>query len=132
MDKKFNEFDNGSTTLKVALLKNTYTPDQDAHTTWNDVSAYETSGTGYTTGGATLASVAVTYASKVTTFDAADSSWAGSTVTARYAVVYDDTTAGATNKKLIMYVDFGADHSSSSSTFGITWAATGLATFTVS
>lgn len=49
-----------SDTLKVSLLTSSYTPDLDAHDFFDDVSAYEVSGTGYTTGGASLANASVT------------------------------------------------------------------------
>ena len=59
------------------------------------------SGAGYLTGGKT---VAATWAgaSGTDTFDVADASWTatGGSITARYAVLYDDT---ATNKPLIAY-----------------------------
>lgn len=112
-------------TVKVALVTDTYTPDQDTHDEWADVSANEASGTGYTAGGATLGSKTVTYdnATNRTTFSGGNVSWSNSTVTARYAVIYDDTTAG---KPLIAYVDFGSNQSSSSGTFTIAWSANGI------
>ena len=117
-------------TLKVALVTSSYTPDQDAHDYWADVSANEASGTGYTAGGATLGSTTFTYddGSNKWTFDGADVSWSSSTITARYAVIYDDT---ATSKNLIAYVDFGTDQSSSAGTFTVSWNASGIFTITV-
>ena len=50
------EVDFDTDTIKVALLTSSYTPDQDAHDYFNDVSSAEVTGTGYTAGGATLAS----------------------------------------------------------------------------
>jgi hypothetical protein len=130
--KAFNkEIDWDTDTIKVALVTSSYTPDQDAHDYWNDVSANEASGTGYTAGGATLASKTQAYTSgtNVTKFDAADVSWPTSTVTARYAVVYLDTGSGATSP-LIAYVDFGSNQSSSAGTFSIVWDAAGIFTTT--
>lgn len=126
------EIDWGSDTLKVALLTSSYTPNQDTHDYWDDVSANEVTGTGYTAGGATLASVTIGYTSgtNVTKFDAADVSWAASTITARYAVIYDDTPGTAATKPLIAYVDFGTDQSSSAGTFTLTWSANGIFTTT--
>ena len=69
-------------------------------------------------------------AAKVMTFDADDVAWANSTITARYAVIYDATPAADADKKLLAYVDFGADKSSSSGTFQITWNASGIFTVT--
>ena len=131
--KAFNkEVDFDSDTIKVALLTSSYTPNQDSHDYWDDVSAYEVSGTGYTAGGESLASKTVGYTSgtNVTKFDAADVSWTSSTITARYAVLYDDTPATDATKPLIGYVDFGSDQSSSSGTFSIVWDAAGIFTTT--
>lgn len=127
------EIDYDSDTIKVALVSSSYTPNQDTHTYWSDVVSYEVTGTGYTTGGATLASKTVTYdaATNVTILDAADTTWSSSTITARYAVVYDDS--GATNgaKALIGYVDFSSDQSSTNGNFTITWDSTGIVRITV-
>jgi hypothetical protein len=127
------EVDWDSDTIKVALVSSSYTPNQDTHDYWDDVVANEISGTGYTAGGQALASKTITYdsASNVITLDAADTVWSSATVTARYAVIYDD--AGATNsqKVLIGYLDFGSDQSSTNAAFTITWDATGIARITV-
>jgi hypothetical protein len=126
------EVDFDSDTIKVALLTSSYTPDQDAHDYFNDVSTYEVSGTGYTAGGNTLASKTATYDSgtNVIVLDAADTTWSSSTITARYAVVYDSTGTAATSA-LIGYVDFGSDQSSTNGNFTITWDATGIVRITV-
>lgn len=127
------EVDWDSDTIKVMLLSSAYSPDQDAHDYLDDVVANQVTGTGYTAGGATLASKTITYdgANNVTVLDAADVTWPSSTVTARYAVIYDD--AGATNsqKVLLGYVDFGSDQSSTSGNFTITWDSTGIFRLTV-
>lgn len=126
------EVDYDTDTIKVALLTSSYTPDQDAHDYLNDVSTYEVSGTGYTAGGNTLASKTVTYdsANNVIVLDAADTTWASSTITARYAVVYDSTGTASTSA-LIGYVDFGSDQSSTNGNFTITWDSTGIVRITV-
>ena len=118
-------------TIKVALVSSSHTPNQDTHDYWDDVSANEVSGTGYTAGGATLGSKSFTYdnATNKWTFDAADVSWASSTITARYAVIYVDTGNAATST-LIAYVDFGTDQSSSAGTFSVVWDAAGIFTTT--
>ena len=120
-----------SDSLKVMLCTSTYTPNQDTHQFKSDITN-EITGTGYTAGGQVLSSVTLTYtgATNVLSLDAADSVWTGSTITARYAVIYDDTPATDATKPLIAYVDFGADQSDSSGTFTITWDATGIATIT--
>lgn len=126
------EVDFDSDTIKVALVSSSYTPDQDAHDYFNDVSSYEVTGTGYTAGGATLASKTATYdsATNVVILDAADTTWASSTITARYAVVYGSTGTASTSP-LIGYVDFGSDQSSTSGNFTITWDSTGIVRITV-
>lgn len=116
--------------IKVMLCTSTYTPDQDNHV-YKDVSVTnEVTGTGYTAGGIALASKTMTYtaATNVIMLDASDLTWSASTLTARYAVIYDDTPA--TNKPLLGYVDFGADQVSSSGNFNIVWDANGIFTMT--
>ena len=115
-------------TIKCALFTSTS----------NAVSAFDTldvfsdltneaSGTGYTAGGATLTSPTKTYdtATDQVRLDAADTSWASSTITARMAVVYKSTGVGTTSP-LIGYIDFGADVSTTAGTFQITWDSTGI------
>jgi hypothetical protein len=130
----FNKkIDFDSDTIKVALCTSSYTPDQDAHDFFNDVTN-EVTGTGYTAGGATLTSASITYtgASNVLKLDGDDTSWASSTITARYAIIYDATPGTAATNPLIAYVDFGADVTSTAGTFTISWDAAGIATVTVS
>lgn len=127
------EMDFNSDTIKCALCTSTYSPAQDTHAYFSDITN-EVSGTGYTAGGATISTPTITYtgATNVLKLDGADVSWASSTITARYAIVYDDTPATAATKPLIAYVDFGADVSSTNGTFSITWDSAGIATVTVS
>jgi hypothetical protein len=92
------------------------------------------SGNGYTTGGATLASVAVT---TVTTddakFDANDVSWtvpAAGSLAAAYAILYNDTDA---NDPPVLFIDFGETITTTDGgIFQIIWNASGIFTFTVS
>lgn len=119
-------------TIKVMLCTSSYTPDQDTHDFKDDVTA-EVTGTGYTAGGATLGSPSLTYTGGTNTlaFDGADVSWAASTLTARYAVVYDSTPGTDATRPLIMYVDFGADVSTTAGTLQLTWDSAGLCSVTV-
>ena len=131
--KAFNkEIDWDTDTIKVALATSSYTPNQDTHDYFDDVVSYEVSGTGYTAGGETLASKTNAYTSgtNVTKFDAADVSWTTSTITARYAIIYDASPATNATRPLIGYVDFGSDQSSSAGTFSIVWDAAGIFTTT--
>jgi hypothetical protein len=132
--KSFNkEIDWDSDTIKVALLTNAYTPNQDGHDYFDDVVANQVTGTGYTSGGITLANKTNTYnsATNVIVLDADDVTWASSTITARYAVIYDATPATDATRPLIGYVDFGSDQSSSNGNFTITWDSTGIVRVTV-
>jgi hypothetical protein len=126
------EIDFNSDTIKVMLCTSTYTPDQDTHAYKSSVTN-EVTGTGYTAGGATISAPSMSYTAGTNTLklDGGDVSWTTSTITARYAVIYDDTPATAATKPLIAYVDFGADVTSTSGTFSITWDAAGIATVTV-
>lgn len=125
------EIDLDTDTIKVMLTTSAYVPNQDTHQYKSSVTN-EVTGTGYTATGATLTSPAVTYdtATNVLKFDAADTSWASSTITARYAVIYDATPATDATRPLIGYVDFGADVSSTAAAFTITWDAAGIFTIT--
>lgn len=113
-------------TIKVALVTSSYTPDQDSHDFFDDVTN-EVSGTGYTAGGASLANKAVTAdnTDNEGVFDADDVTWSSSTITARGAVIYKSTGTASTSA-LIAYLDFGADKSSSSGDFTIQWNSEGI------
>lgn len=116
-----------SDTIKVLLCTSSYTPAQDTHVFHSDITN-EVTGTGYTEGGATLGSKTLDYTAgtNVIKFDGADVAWTSSTITARYAVIYDDTPATSATKPLLGYVDFGADQSTVNGTFTITWDAAGI------
>lgn len=126
------EIDWTTDTIKCCLTTSSYAPDQAAHNYYDDITN-ECPATGnYATGGATLGTCTATSAALVATFGAADTSWATSTITARYAVIYDSTPGSAATNPLIGWVNFGADVTSTGGTFLITWAATGIFTLTVS
>jgi hypothetical protein len=118
-------------TYKVKLL--TAATFDATHTTLSATGGTEVANAnGYTTGGATLAGVAVT---TVTTndakFDANDVTWSasGGAITASYAILYNDTD---TNDPPVAFIDFGASESAGDGTdFKIIWNASGIFTFTV-
>lgn len=122
------EVDLDTDTIKCALLDNTYTSDIDTHAAWSDVSAKEVSGTGYTTLGATLSGVTVMrdLTNDKGVFDANDVTWANSTITARYAVLYKSVAGSSTTSWLICCFDFTTDKSSSNGDFTIQWNASGI------
>lgn len=117
-----------SDALKLALTTSSYTPNKDTHDFFNDITN-EVSGTGYTAGGATLGSVTWTYNSGTDTWtlDAADVSWATSTITnARYGILYDSTPGTSATNPLIGYIDFVTDQSSVGAAFTVSWNASGI------
>lgn len=122
------EVDYDSDDIKVMLVGSAYTPNQDTHDYLDDVRAFEITGTGYTANGASLTGKTVTYdpTNNVLVLDAADVTWANSTITARYAVVYDNTPSGDAAKPLIGYVDLVSDQASNAGNFTIEWDASGL------
>lgn len=116
------------TTNKWAMFTNTITPNYTTDTAYGvaPYNANEVSGTGYTAGGAAVASPTLTAASGIMTYDQADTSWTTSTITnARCALLYADALAG---NNAICLVDFGADYSTVAGTFQITWNASGVFT----
>ena len=192
--KNFNLTTITTNTIKCMLLGAGYTPNYDTHDFLDDVVASEVTGTGYTAGGATLASVTSTYTaanswataaatstayaldaivrpstgngfvyratnagtsggsaptwptvigqtvtdgsvvwecfgSGVLQLDAADPSWASSTITARYALIYDSTPATNATRPLLALIDQGAAVSSTSATFTVQLPALGFAVF---
>jgi hypothetical protein len=104
-----------------------------SHTTLAATGGTEaTAGTGYTSGGQALANVAVT---TVTTndakFDADDVTWtaSGGSITASYAIVYNDTDA---DDPPLAFIDFDGSQSAGDGTdFKIVWNASGVFSFTV-
>lgn len=127
------EIDVDSDAIKVMLCTSAYTPNQDTHQYKSSVTN-EVTGVGYTAGGLTLSSVVVAYnaGTNVLSMDAADAVWGSSSITARYAVVYDSTPATDATRPLICYADFGADVTSTAANFALVWDAAGLVTVTVS
>jgi len=110
--------------FKVMLVTSSYTPDFGTHDFKADVTN-EITGTGYSAGGESLTSVTLTQTGGTITWDADDVTWASSTLTARGAVVYDDSL---TDDPLICYIDFGSDKSSSSGDFVLSFNASGIFT----
>jgi len=176
--------------IRLALVTSVYTPDLALHDFWNDVSANEASGTGYTAGGNALASKTLTITAAnswgtiwaattayttgriirptagngflyrstgagtsagteptfpttvgatvvdgtvtwtnvgraIVQFDAADVSWPSSTVTARYAVLYNRTPATDATRPLMGLFDFGSNQTTNNGTFQVTFDVLG-------
>ena len=102
--------------FKIALYTNSATINIDTteYTTGNEVA----SGGKYTTGGKSLAIGSQTYTLKTSTacVDFANVTWETSTITARGALIYNDS---ATGDKSVCALDFGGDKTSTSGTFTI-------------
>ena len=118
---------NETNKVKLSLHTSSYTPDQDAHDYFDDVTNEVTSAN-YTAGGAALASPAITYTAgtNVSKFDADDVTWSGASITARGAVLYKSRGGASSADELIAYIDFGADKTASGGDFRITFNAEGI------
>ena len=105
---------NGGDTLKIALYTSSASL---GATTATYTTSAEVSGTGYTAGGATLSSQAVAYdaTNQVAFFDAADPAFTTATITARGALIYNNTKSNAS----IAVLDFGSDFTSTAGTFTV-------------
>lgn len=113
--------------FKLALFTSTHTPNADA-TSYSDLTNEVANGNGYTTGGYTFSaannSVVNDDANNWSTFDInEDATWSNATITARYAVLYNNTAAG---KNLVCQWDFGSDKASSNGTFKVVFNASGI------
>lgn len=104
--------DNSTTTIKIALVTSSYSPNRATDQYWGTVDGYEVSGDNYTAGGNEVVNKTVTVASNTVKFDADEpATWAQSPSgfsNARYAILYKDTGNPATSP-LMAYYDFGSD-----------------------
>lgn len=122
-------------TFRMILVTSSYTPAQNTHSTYADVSANEATGTGYTQYGE-LTNVAVSRTNNVVTVDTEDETWASSTITAKYAVIVRDADANGTiasTDLLLAYLDLdtgGGSLSSSAGAFNVNANASGIFTAT--
>ena len=105
-------------TFRVALYTSSAT--MDATTTAYSVTN-EVSGTNYTAGGEAITIVtAPTSTSTTAWLDFTDVTWATSTITARGALIYNDTSSG---NLAVGVLDFGSDKTSTAGNFSIVWPA---------
>ena len=100
-------------TFNIALYDNSasFTAATTAYTATNEVS-----GTAYVAKGNTLVNVTPTSSSTTALTDFSDSTWSSSTITARGAMIFNDTASGDPS---VVILDFGSDKSSSSGDFTI-------------
>lgn len=104
--------------FKVALYTSSATLDA---TTTAYSSTNEVTGTNYTAGGAAITIVtAPTSTSTTAWLDFTDTTWATSTITARGALIYNDTSSGDLS---VGALDFGSDKTSTAGNFTIVWPA---------
>ena len=107
----------GGSTFMLALYTNSasFTAATTAYTSSNEVS-----GTNYTAKGNSLTRVDPSTSGTTALTDFADSAWTSSTITARGALLYNDSASG---DPACLVLDFGADKSSSSGTFTVQFPA---------
>ena len=105
-------------TIKLALFTSSATLNATttAYSTSNEVS-----GTGYTAGGVTLTSTAVSTTGTTAHFDADDPEFTSASFTARGALIYN----GSNSNKAIAVLDFGGDFTVSGGTFKIVFPSAG-------
>jgi hypothetical protein len=101
-------------TFKLALYTNSasFTAATTAYTSSNEVGA---SGS-YSAGGGTLTNVTPTTSGTTALTDFDDLSFTSATITARGALIYNDTAAG---DPAVVVLDFGSDKTSTAGTFTI-------------
>ena len=98
-------------TFNIALYDNSasFTAATTAYTATNEVS-----GTAYVAKGNTLVNVTPVSSSTTAYTDFGDSTWSSSTITARGAMIFNDTASGDPS---VVILDFGSDKVSSSGDF---------------
>jgi hypothetical protein len=103
----------GGDTFKIALYTNSasFNASTTAYTATNEVS-----GTGYSAGGNTLTRVDPTSSGTTAFTDFADTTWSSSTITARGAMIYNDSAAG---NPAVVILDFGSDKTSTNGDFTV-------------
>lgn len=109
----FQGIHSSSDTYKIALFTNAASLD---HTTTAYSATNEASGAGYSAGGIALSGFSVNSSGKTAWLDwTTDPSWSSSTITARYALIYNSSQSN----KAVCVIDFGSDKSSSNGEFQI-------------
>jgi len=116
-----HDFSSGGNTFKIALYVTTlgppYSTSSTAYSTTNEVSS---SGTGYTTGGQTLDSQAVSVpGSNTAIVDFANEVFSTVTLTSLGAAIYNSTNSS----KLCLVIDFGGNKVATSGDFTIQFPA---------
>ena len=113
MEAKHNFLLSGGDTFKLAMYDNSasFTAATTAYTTTNEVS-----GTGYSAGGGTLTRIDPSSSGTTAFTTFSDLTFSTATVTARGALIYNDTASG---DPTVIVLDFGADKTSTAGDFTI-------------
>jgi len=103
----------GGSTFQIALYTSSASlgASTSSYTTSNEVS-----GSGYTAKGNTLTRVDPTTSGTTAFTDFADTSWSTATITARGALIFNDSASG---DPAVAVLDFGGDKTSTAGTFSI-------------
>jgi hypothetical protein len=113
LEAKHNFLNSGGNTFKLAMYTNSASFDASttAYTATNEVS-----GTGYSAGGGTLTRVDPSSSGTTAFTDFSDLTFSSATITARGALIYNDTASG---DPTVIVLDFGADKTSTAGDFTI-------------
>jgi hypothetical protein len=113
LEAKHNFLNSGGSTFKLAMYTNSasFTAATTAYTATNEVS-----GTNYTAGGAALTRVDPSTSSTTALTDFADLTFSNATVTARGALIYNDSASGDPS---VVVLDFGGDKTSTAGDFTV-------------
>jgi hypothetical protein len=103
-----------SNTLKVILVSSSQNVSAGGPNTYASVTSQLANGNGYTTGGATLATVSVSTVDSSGVVDFADVSWSSATFSANGCVIYNDSHS---SKSVIAVYDFGGEKSATNGEF---------------
>lgn len=128
-----NDLAASGTEIRVALLGSGHTPDTAGHDTWADVSGDEidpSNHTGYSAGGAEVLNKSITESGTDVVLGGDDVEWTDSTITAAYAVTYDNTPSSDSEKTLLALTDFEGESVSEDGRFAVEWGVdAGVLTF---
>ena len=113
MEGKHNFLASGGNSFKLAMYSNSasFNAATTAYTTSNEVS-----GSGYTAGGSALTNVNPSTSGTTALTDFTDLTFSNATVTARGALIYNDTQSG---DPTVCVLDFGGDKTSTAGDFTI-------------
>jgi len=116
LEAKHDFSNSGGNTFKIALYTSSasLSASTTAYTTSNEVA----SSGNYSAKGNTLTNVDPSSSGTTALTDFADTTWASSTITARGAMIFNDSAGGDPS---VVILDFGADKSSSAGDFTITF-----------